>query len=340
VVVRDAFGSSGFAAVREEELTLLEAVVEQIPLGILVVAAEGEVLVANAEAQRIGAHRGPWNSSRDEVVNGERVEIVRPDGEPRVLEMNSAPVRDTDGNVSAVVHVFSDVTDADLRERSERDFVTNAAHQLRSPLAAMSGAVEVLQAGAKEVPEDRDRFLAHLERECARLAGATSALLTLARSQSGYEQARLEIVEVRPLLDEVAGNLLPRPEVKIAVECPPDLVVLGNRGLVAEAVANVALNAVRHTAKGRVDLRARAARDDTVVVEVCDTGPGMTPDVQERARERFFRSSSPDGDGFGLGLAIAAQALEATGASLELESEMGRGTVVSMTFRAGRLVSP
>ena len=139
--------------------------------------------------------------------------------------------------------------------------------------------------------------------------------------------------------DEIAANLRPRAGVTIAVECPPDLVVFGNRGLVAEALANIALNAVRHTAEGRVDLRAHATRDDTVVVEVADTGPGMTAEVQERARERFYRSSAHDGDGFGLGLAIAAQALEAIGASLELRSEIGRGTAVSMTFRAGRLVS-
>jgi len=233
--------------------------------------------------------------------------------------------------------VFRDVS-AQMR-LAERDFVTNAAHQLRSPVAAISGVVEVLQSGAKDVPEERDRFLAHLERECARLSRATRALLTLARAQNGSEPAQLEVVELRALLETVARGLKIRPGVAVEVECPDDLVLFAAADLLAEALANIAANAARHTRDGRISLVGRHVSDNTVVVEISDTGSGMPADVRDRATERFFRREGDTEEGFGLGLAIAAEALEATGATFELESTPGSGTTARMTFKAGRLVS-
>ncbi len=73
--------------------------------------------------------------------------------------------------------VLDDLTEQERRELAEREFVTNAAHELRTPLTTIIGAVEVLQAGAKDDADERDRFLAHIEREAARLARLARALL-------------------------------------------------------------------------------------------------------------------------------------------------------------------
>ena len=86
----------------------------------------------------------------------------------------------------------------DVWQTPEREFITNAAHELQSPLAAILSAVEVLQAGAKDKPE-RDRFIEHIERETLRLDRITRALLTLARAQSGVEHAETEHVRVLTL---------------------------------------------------------------------------------------------------------------------------------------------
>jgi len=123
------------------------------------------------------------------------------------------------------------------------------------------------------------------------------------------------------------------------VECPDDLVLFAAADLLAEALANIAANAARHTRDGRISLVGRHVSDNTVVVEISDTGSGMPADVRDRATERFFRREGDTEEGFGLGLAIAAEALEATGATFELESTPGSGTTARMTFKAGRLVS-
>lgn len=96
------------------------------------------------------------------------------DGQRFFLNVSAAPIRDRADRVTAAVSLLEDVTIWEERDQAERDFVTNAAHELQSPLSAITSAVEVLQAGAKD-GEDRDRFLGHIEREAQRLNRLTRA---------------------------------------------------------------------------------------------------------------------------------------------------------------------
>jgi signal transduction histidine kinase/HAMP domain-containing protein len=236
------------------------------------------------------------------------------------------------GTQTAIL-VLADVTERERRERAEREFVTNAAHELRTPLAAITSAVEVLQAGAKDVPGDRDRFLESIERQSARLGRLTHTLLTLARAQTHDEAPRLEPLELCPLLGEIAATLEPQEGVEVAVECPPGLFVLADRALVEQALFNLAVNAAKHTERGRIVLAAESLADRSAAIEVRDSGPGIAPADQERVWERFYRGRGRDADGFGLGLAIVRQAIRVVGGNVELESTPGQGTVVRVMLR-------
>src|SRR5205814_5833179 len=143
--------------------------------------------------------------------------------------------------------VIDDLTEQERRELSEREFVSNAAHELRTPLTTIIGAVEVLQAGAKEQPHERDRFLAHIEREAARLGRLAHALLALARAHAGQERPRLEPTPLEPLLREVADGLRPRDGVAVEVDCAPDVIASVNAGLLEQAIRNLGENAAKHT---------------------------------------------------------------------------------------------
>ena len=90
-----------------------------------------------------------------------------------------------------------------------REFLRNAAHQLRTPLAGITAAVETLQSGAKDQPENRDRFLAHVERHAERLTRLARGLLMLARTQAG-EDAPIDFVELRPLVERLVAAAEPR----------------------------------------------------------------------------------------------------------------------------------
>jgi PAS domain S-box-containing protein len=233
--------------------------------------------------------------------------------------------------------VVTDVSTRERRELAEREFVANAAHELRTPLAAMSGAIEVLQSGAKDDPAVRDRFLDHIERECARLERLSTALLLLARAQMGVESPRLEVVPLRPVLDLVARETHPASGVRLEVSCVPDLAAFANRSLVEQALGNLASNAAKHTHHGSIALRGVAADDRWVSIEVADTGPGIAPDRQLRAAERFYRAGGAEG--FGLGLAIATEAARAVGGRLELDSEPGRGTTARIVLPSAEMVT-
>jgi PAS domain S-box-containing protein len=355
---------AGRVAERTEEIehqqALLTAVLEQNPLGLAIVDESGHVVLTNDEARRMlgdaaaparvpgyrldgTPYDGDWPVLRslrsDEVVIGERARIVRPDREHVIVEINSGPIRDAAGRTVAAVSVFRDVTLAEQREQAEREFVSNAAHELRTPLAAIVGAIEVLQAGAKDDPAERERFLAHVERQCRRLQRLTTALLTLARFQTQDEPPRLEIVELRPLLEEVAQSLHPAPRVSVVVDCPQEAAVFANRALLEEAVGNLAANAMKFTRRGQITLAATESDPGFVGLEVRDTGRGMTAADRKRAAERFYRGGDEAPGGFGLGLAIVAAAAEAMGSTLEIESAPRKGTTARLKLRAARVLA-
>jgi signal transduction histidine kinase len=232
------------------------------------------------------------------------------------------------------VLVLTDVSERERRERVEREFVTNAAHELRTPLAAITGAVEVLQSGAKEVPEERDRFLGHIEREAARLGRLTRALLVLARAQTQEQAPGLVAVAVRPLLEAVAANLRPKAGVEVRVSCSDGLAVLADPDLAEQLLTNLAANAEKYAERGEIVFAARPAAGGSIEIEVRDSGPGMSAETQERIFDRFYRGGRRDAEGFGLGLAIARQAVRALGGRIDVESSPGAGTVVRVLLPA------
>jgi signal transduction histidine kinase len=224
--------------------------------------------------------------------------------------------------------VVADVSARERRRRADREFVDNAAHELRAPLAVITSSIERLQAGARDVPEKRDRFLDHIQRESARLNRLTDSLLGLARVQSYEEDPRFEQIALRELLEEVIGGLQVHRGVELALECPADLIAMTSRDLLEHAVSNVATNAARYTECGGILIRA-FAEDELVMLEVNDTGAGISPQELEQVFRRFYRGArARAAPGSGLGLAIAKAAVEALGGRIDIESSIGVGTTV------------
>ena len=222
-------------------------------------------------------------------------------------------------------------------ERAEREFVTNAAHELQSPIAAIMSAVEVLQAGAKDTDE-RDLFIEHIQREAQRLDRLTRALLTLARAQTHVEEPRSEVIDLCPMLHAIAERMEPARGVFLAVDCPEDLALVSNRELLEQTISNVVRNAVKYTEEGSIRLIAEP-RDGRVDVSIVDTGIGIPEEAQPRVVERFYRADSSK-EGFGLGLSIVQAAMVLLGGDLEVASEgLGHGTTVTMSLplRATRI---
>jgi len=240
------------------------------------------------------------------------------------------------GTAETAIVIVDDVTERERARQSEREFVENAAHELRTPLAAIVSVMDVLDSGAKDIPETRDRFLKHIRVQSERLSRLATSLLVLARLQTGVEQPRLTVVPVLPLLEEIAGRLDPAEGVEVSVRGSELTGALADRDLLHRAVANVAENSAKHTKTGEIVLEA-VANGTTIQIEIRDTGPGMSEEEQERAFHRFYRSSNGT-DGFGLGLAIAEEAVLGLGGTIELESEPGSGTRVRVVVPSAKII--
>jgi signal transduction histidine kinase len=260
-------------------------------------------------------------------IRATRVELA--DG--RALRISGVPGLATEPALLTI----DDVTEQERHERVMRDFLRNAAHQLRTPLTAMTTAVQVLQSGAKDDPGERERFLEHIEQHVDRMTRVTRGLLVLARAQSREQAMRLDFVELRPLFDRLAARADAPDGVTIEASCSPSLAVFAEQDLVEEALAALVENALANTHNGTVRLTA-TEENGRAWIEVTDSGSGILPEHRERIFEPFYRGSS-SGDGFGLGLAIASQAVRAMDGELHVADAPEGGTTFRVRLPSARV---
>lgn len=217
-----------------------------------------------------------------------------------------------------------------------RRFVSDASHELKTPVTSIRGYAELYRVGALADPADLDDAMRRTEQEAARIGRLVDDMLTLARYDE-QRPLRLEPVDLAALVrDGALDASATEPDRPIAVDTPEHLVVIvGDEDRLRQVVANVVTNAVVHTpAETPISLTV-SVRDHSAVVEVIDHGPGMTPDVAARVTERFYRadlSRSRDSGGSGLGLSIVDAAVAAHGGSIVIDSSPGAGTTVRLTF--------
>jgi len=227
----------------------------------------------------------------------------------------------------AVLTVVRDRTDELRRELAEREFVSNAAHELRNPIAGISSSIEVLLGGAKDDPAARDHFLNRLAEDAERISRLTHALLTLARMEA-VEEGEAEVVDVQIAAEDATQAVLPPEDLEVRIEVEPGLSVRGDPALVRQVMISLLTNACKHTpGGGTVTLRALAGSDEDAVIEVSDTGTGIPAEERDRIFERFYRGSNAiQKEGFGLGLSIARRMVELMGGEMGVRSEVDRGS--------------
>jgi signal transduction histidine kinase len=324
----------------EQDRDRLERLLDRLNEGVLVIDRDLRVEFANGHgrellgiAERLDeAHLSPDALAELQQLASKLFTTLLPshlrivDGERTLLVAGIPP---TAGGENAII-VVEDESERARNERVQREFAANAAHELRTPLASIVTAVEMLRTGAKDELETRDEFLDVIALEAARLTRLTRALLVLARAGARDELPHLGRVTVAPLLEQVAASLPRRRGVVVGVDCPSQLAIVGDADLLEQALSSVATNAVQHTEAGSVTFRGRR-ENGSVVIEVSDTGDGIAAADRARIFERFYRAGDRDG-GFGLGLSIAREAVRTLGGEIELESEQSVGTTVRITL--------
>jgi two-component system phosphate regulon sensor histidine kinase PhoR len=255
--------------------------------------------------------------------------------EPRTLAMRAFPLADR-GPTGRIVVTVADITQRHRLEVLRRDFVANASHELKTPVAAVRALAETLLTALPDDPEAGRRFAERIGREAERLEVLARDLLDLSRVERGTLD--VEPVDLVGLAKEVADgytDLAEERRVRLHTELQPQLSLRGDRAQLGLLVSNLLDNALRHTpAKGTVCVRLEAA-EGRAVIQVADTGEGIPAGELSRVFERFYRvdkARARQTGGTGLGLAIVRHVAEAHGGTVRVDSELGRGSSFTVSL--------
>lgn len=218
--------------------------------------------------------------------------------------------------------------------QAQQHFLTNAAHQLRTPLTGLKAQLEVLASETRDATQQER--ITRLQDSVDRLAHTANQLLALARAEpSAHNPDDFANVQLEALIGTVADSMLDRAiarNIDLGAECEPAQ-VHGVLWLLHELLINLLDNAIRHTPDGgSITLRC-GWLDGAAYLEVEDSGPGIPPAERERVRERFYRAAGSDGQSSGLGLAIVEEIARSHRALFEiLDAHEGTGARMRVTF--------
>ncbi len=249
-----------------------------------------------------------------------------------------------DADTGGVVVCFEDVSHLESAGQMRRDFVANVSHELRTPLTALMGFIETLLGPAREDAPARDRFLKIMAAEAGRMNRLIGDLLSLSRVE-GQERVRpKDQVDVAALLVSTIHSLKPladESDVGIELEQPePSVSIVGDADQLRQVFTNLIENALKYGDAGKLVLVRLAIsehdptlRTPSVRIEVIDKGLGIDPIHLPRLTERFYRADdhrSRQLGGTGLGLAIVKHIINRHRGRLQVESELGQGSVFTV----------
>ncbi len=334
----------------QENSQRLETVLSSMLEGVLAVNADQRVLFAN-EASRtlLGIEsrqvvgRPLIEVTRNRIVREAVEEAFRLD-EPYEFEFEVSALNRRYLAIRAnrlpgepcpgVVVVLYDITDLRRLENVRREFVANVSHELKTPLSSIKAYAETLRLGAIHDADHNEQFVARIEEQADRLHQLIQDLLHLARVESGREAFDIRDVSLGEAIERCEPVYRERAQAKHLVfevePAPVAVVVRADKGGLETILDNLVGNAIQYTPEGgRVTIRYREDGNHAVL-EVEDTGVGISPRNQERIFERFYRvdkARSRELGGTGLGLAIVKHLTQAFGGQVSVRSEPGKGSV-------------
>jgi len=266
----------------------------------------------------------------DAIAAGDLTRRVHPDdGTSEISRLGRA----LNGMLTEIETAFAQRADSEERLRS---FLADASHELRTPLTSIQGYAELLRKDALPDPAARDRALARIEEEAARMGVLVGDLAVLAREGEGPTPEATR-VDLGTVVAEVVSDARTMDGARaIHLESDGPVTVLGDPGRLEQLVHNLVGNALSHTPAGtpvhvRVGVESTADGDRAVLV-VRDHGPGLTPDQADRVFDRFYRASTSREGGSGLGLFIVATLARGMGGLATVDSVPGEGSAFTVVL--------
>ncbi len=332
-----------------------ETILNEVTVGILVVDEENMMQYANPAARSILGFEMPRYGSQpvqlasrvniyeiNEAVAASAIggETVRRNIElydsNRHLEVFTRSLPPDDNGTRRAIVIVNDRTDEFRLGVSMREFVANASHELRTPIASIQASVETLKMGAASDPDTTRQFLDRIDDSSQRMATLVSEMMDLTLLETGRSPLQLEMTDLTDLINSVLRSYGPvdaRSGHEITTEIEDDVpAVLVDRPKMERAIGNLLVNARKFTPSGGT-VKVGCRRDDcSVIISVEDNGEGIDQEEMPLIFERFYKSPRSTGDrsGFGLGLAITQNIVEIHNGSVDAHSVMGEGSTFTV----------
>ncbi|MEI7769406.1 MAG: ATP-binding protein [Chloroflexales bacterium] len=339
----------------QSESSQRAAIVESIADGIVVCDVQGRITLINEATRRflgIGDDEPPptWFSDipLKELTDGvpgfgtQRAHGLFSLGE-RIVRAAANPVMTSTGTRFGSVCVLQDMTAEVAVDRAKTNFIGTISHELRTPLTVIRGNSDLLMRGlAGPLDDDQKVFVDSIRQHASNMTSLISNVIVIAGLDSGSLATDLEPIELNRPVDEAAWplqSLIKAKGLTLKIELPRDLPqVFVDFDQVRMIMHQLLDNARRYTSQGGIVVRATALPEH-MLVEVEDTGRGISPDMHEQVFQRFIRGDGASEGinsserGIGLGLAICKQLVERQGGTIWMKSTPGQGSTFCFTLR-------
>jgi len=235
-----------------------------------------------------------------------------------------------------VVLLFQDRTNVHRATELARDFITNASHELKTPITIIRGFSETLHDHPELTREVIRQIIGKIVVNCRRMEALVKNLLALAALDDGIQDSRRQRCAVKEVAEQARTTIISfHPTAEITVEVPDDLSMDGDRSLLVQAIMNLLDNAIKYSdAPAKIEVRG-FEDDGKIAIEVQDHGHGIAKEKLDRIFERFYavdKSLSNRMGGYGLGLSIVQRVVEQHHGKITLASEEGQGTTFTLHF--------
>ena len=325
------------------------AITSNMSEGLIVLNKDGVVVSLNTAARKIfeaeedsigkdflTIDRTPEISRAiKETLSGKKQELeYEKNGRNYDLCINKIVEKD---EVIGVLLLAIDNTEKIQAEQNRREFTANVSHELKTPLQSIIGSADLIESGLVK-PEDMPRFIGHIKTDAARLVSLVNDIIRLSQLDENTEMnwENVDALSVAKEALEMVGPIAESRNISLTIKGEPAPLNSVHK-LLYDIIYNLCDNAVKYNKEGgfvKVDVKTAG---DKVQVAVSDNGVGIAPADQSRVFERFYRvdkSHSRESGGTGLGLSIVKHAVAYLKGSISLESTLGKGTTITVSFPA------
>jgi len=277
----------------------------------------------------------------EETLNTRKIvkaQMRRPSVEDdQVVDIYAAALHNEDQESTGAIIVLHDISELDHLERIRRDFVANASHELKTPITAIRGLSETIITDTKMQKDVRRDFIEKIHKQSLRLSSLVTDLMTISRLESDHPENSFESFDFVGLVQSsinASAEIFQEKQLDLSLNLPDEpLMIKGEIQAINQLIYNLIDNATKYTETGgSVNIGLRIEQDKALFT-VEDSGIGISPQLQQRIFERFYRvdkARSRELGGTGLGLSIVKNITEQHGGSVSVESQLGRGSTFSI----------